>query len=310
MELDGWQRGLPDRFASATMVVAPTGASRKQGCKVTLAGLQESLEPLRIVLRDSFQHDLYASIDRSMAEHHIDFIPGSAELGDFDPTSTAIAVTLGGEQEHLPNDALHRTFESYFEHVEERQQGGTQGNDGYTPYELRNVGAFVRLGERQRAFDLLDILLGGMRPPGWNEWAEVVWRDRSAPRFIGDMPHTWVGSSFVQSVRTMFVYERDTDHALVLAAGIPHAWAASHAGVGVKRLPTYYGILNYSLHRDGPNTTRMVLTGDLLTPGDIVLQPPLPAPLLRVSVNGEPVQTFTADSATINTFPAEVVLEY
>ena len=263
-----------------------------------------------VALRDAFRHDLYASIDRSMADHQIDFIPGSAELGDFDPTSTAIAVTLGSEQAHLPQDALRRTFEEYFEHVQARQQAGTQGTDGYTPYELRNVGAFVRLGQRQRAFDLLDILLAGLRPPGWNEWAEVVWRDRSAPRFIGDMPHTWVGSSFIQSVRTMFAYERDADHALVLAAGIPYDWVASPAGVGIKRLPTYYGVLNYSLRRDGSNALRMVLSGDLMPPGDIVLAPPLPAPLVRVTVNGEPIRTFTADSASINTFPAEVVLEY
>lgn len=262
-------------------------------------------------LRDAFRHDLYASIDRSMADHHIDFLPGSAELGDFDPTSTAIALTLGSEQAHLPEAALLRTFEKYYAHVQERQQAGPAGNDGYTPYELRNVDAFIRLGQRQRAVELLDILLAGQRPPAWNHWAEVVWRDASAPRFIGDMPHTWVGSSFIQSVRTMFAYERDADRALVIAAGIPDAWLASDGGVGVKRLPTHYGVLNYSLRRAGANALRMVLSGDLtLPPGDIVLRPPLPQPLKLVSVNGKPIQAFTADSATISEFPAEVVLEY
>jgi hypothetical protein len=262
-------------------------------------------------LRDAFQHDLYASIERAMANHQIDFIPGSADLGDFDPTSTAIAVTLGGEQARLPEVALQRTFEKYWEHVQERQQVGPQGNDGYTPYELRNVGAFVRLGQRQRAWELLDVLLAGLRPPGWNEWAEVVWREPAAPRFIGDMPHTWVGSSFIESVRSMFAYEREADRALVLAAGIPPAWVAGDPSVGVKRLPTYYGVLSYSLRRAGDNALRMVLSGDLtLPPGRIVLQPPLPQPLRAVSVNGQPIATFTADSATIGEFPATVVLEY
>jgi hypothetical protein len=220
-------------------------------------------------------------------------------------------LTLGGEQAHLPEPALQRTFEKYCEHVQERQQAGTRGNDGYTPYELRNVGAFVRLGQRQRAFVLLDILLAGQRPPEWNEWAEVVWRDASAPRFIGDMPHTWVGSSFIRSVRTMFAYERDADRALVLAAGIPQAWVASESGVGVKRLPTYYGVLSYNLRRVDDNTMRIVLSGDLtVPPGHIVLQPPLPQPLKSVSVNGRPIATFTTDSVTISEFPAEVVLKY
>jgi hypothetical protein len=262
-------------------------------------------------LRDAFRHDLHASIARTIAAHQIDYVPASVELADFDPTSTAIAVTIGGEQANLPQAALRRTFDEYYAHVQEREQAGTRGDDGYTPYELRNVGAFVRLGQRQRAVDLLDILLAGQRPAAWNHWAEVVWRDRSAPRFIGDMPHTWVGSSFIQSVRTMFAYERDADGALVLAAGLPSAWVMSETGVGVKRLPTYYGVLNYRLHRAGANALRAVLSGDLtVPPGNVVLQPPLPQPLKSVSVNGKRIQTFTADSATISEFPAEVVLEY
>ena len=86
---------------------------------------------------------------------------------------------------------------------------------------------------------------------------------------------------------------------------------ASEAGVGVKRLPTYYGVLSYSLRRAGDTAMRVALSGDLaVPPGGIVLQPPLPQPLQAVTVNGQPIHTFTADSATISEFPAEVVLEY
>jgi len=72
------------------------------------------------------------------------------------------------------------------------------------------------------------------RPEGWNHWAEVVWRDASTPNFIGDMPHTWVGSDFLRSVRSMFVYERERDNALVVGAGIPESWVRDPAGVAVK----------------------------------------------------------------------------
>ena len=232
------------------------------------------------------------------------------ELGDFDPSSTAIAFTLGSEQANLPEPALTRTFDRYFTQVEERQRAGTEGDDGYTPYELRNVGALVRLGQRERALALLEILLDGQRPPAWNEWAEVVWRDARAPRFIGDMPHTWVGSSFIESVRTMFVYERDADRSLVVAAGVPLAWVEA-SGITLQRLPTHYGILTYSLRRTAPNAMQLTLTGDLsVPPGRIVLKPPLPQPLKAVRVNGSPITTFTADSATIEQVPADVVLEY
>jgi len=43
-------------------------------------------------LRDTFKTDLYASIARAIEQHKIDFVPGSAELGDYDPSSTAIAL--------------------------------------------------------------------------------------------------------------------------------------------------------------------------------------------------------------------------
>ena len=261
-------------------------------------------------LRDAFRKDLYASLSRVISEHQIDYIPGSAELADFDPTSTAVAVTLAGEQSHLPAANLQRTFEIYYDNLQTRLHSDMQG-DGYTPYELRNVDVFVRLGQRQRALDVLEALLTGQRPQAWNEWAEVVWRDPTAARFIGDMPHTWVGSTFILSVRSMFAYEREADQALVLAAGLPSDWINSDSGVRVKRLPTHYGVLSYTLRAEGPNTLRFRLSGDLsLPPGNIVLQPPVPQPLQAVTVNGQAIQTFTADSATINEFPADVVLTY
>jgi len=261
-------------------------------------------------LRDEFRRDLYASIARSMADHQIDYIPGSAELGDFDPNSTAIAATLGSELRHLPQPALSRTFDRYYEEVQARRQRKAT-DEAYTPYELRNVDVFIRLGQRDRAHDLLETILADQRPPAWNQWPEVLWRDPTMPKFIGDMPHTWVAAGFVRAVRSMFVYEREGDRALVVAAGVPLSWLASDSGVAVKRLPTHYGVLSYSLRSEGANTYRLQLSGDLtVPPGKIVLQPPLPQPLIAASVNGQRIESFTADSATISELPADVVLQY
>ncbi len=261
-------------------------------------------------LRDAFRKDLYASIRATIKQHNIDFIPGAVELGDFDPTSTTIAVDPGGELGRLPQPALDRTFERYFEGFE-RRQNGEEKWEAYTPYELRVVGTMIRLGFRDRALKTLAFFMEGQRPAAWNHWAEVVWRDPKLPRFIGDMPHTWVGSDFIRSARSLFAYEREADQALVIGAGIPAAWATSPEGVTVKRLPTWHGTLNYRMAMNGPDTLRVQLSGDVtVPPGRIILQSPLDRPLQGVIVNNRPSMTFTATTATIDQFPADVELQY
>src|SRR5690606_37836366 len=126
-------------------------------------------------------------------------------------------------------------------------------------YEVRIVEAMVRMGRREHALKLLNFLLKDQRPVGWNHWAEVVWRDPKLPKFIGDMPHAWIGAEFVRAVRALYVYERESDQALVLAAGIPKAWLDGGGEVGVKRLPTWYGTLNYVLRRVRTYKLRCVL---------------------------------------------------
>ncbi len=50
-----------------------------------------------------------------MRTHKIDYLPGAAELGDFDATSTTIALAPVGETQMLPPNELHATFERYWE---------------------------------------------------------------------------------------------------------------------------------------------------------------------------------------------------
>src|SRR5436305_5851900 len=151
-----------------------------------LRGLKDAADLARVMrdemraaklaaLRDAFRKTRHASIRRAMAQHAIDYLPGSAELGDFDPTSTSIALAPGGELEHLPAPALARTYDRYWAEFEARRRADTDW-DEYSPYELRNVGAFVRLGEKQPALALLDSCLADRRPRRWNERPEVVWR--------------------------------------------------------------------------------------------------------------------------------------
>jgi hypothetical protein len=200
--------------------------------------------------RDEFERDLQASIAAAVQQRSIDFIPGSAELGDFDATSTTIAFSPAGEAADLPQDLLHNTFERYWRGFAARASGSESWND-YTPYEWRTVGSFVRLGQRDRAQAAIDFFFTtGARPLAWNQWAEVVRRDPRQSGFIGDMPHAWVASDFVRSTLDLFAYERAEDKSIVLAAGIPADWLDG-AGVAVEHLRTPYGELSYKLKRSG-----------------------------------------------------------
>ena len=170
--------------------------------------------------------------------------PGAAELGDFDATSTTIALTPVGEQHMLPPNALNATFERYWRDFVARRAGSNW--DAYTPYEWRVLGTFIRLGWRERAHEAIEFFMDDRRPAEWNQWAEVVGREDRKPRFVGDMPHGWVASDFGRSLLDMFAYERPADETLALMAGVPKEWVRKD-GFAVKNLRTPYGQLTYSL---------------------------------------------------------------
>lgn len=241
--------------------------------------------------RDEFAHDLGASVRAAIARHGIDVIPGSADLGDFDATSTTVALEPAEAWDLLPEPEGVNTFDRYYAGLE-RRWNGTDTSAAYTPYEWRTVGAFVRLGQRDRAAAALDGFMRDRRPLGWNEWAEVVWRDPKTPKFIGDMPHTWVGSDFLRSVRDMLVYERERDSSLVLGAGVTRAWLAAPGGVGVSRLPTWYGPVSYRMWEEGGAIRVTIDAGTRMPPGGIVVRAP------------------TADGAevTVRALPADLTL--
>jgi hypothetical protein len=253
--------------------------------------------------RDEFRHDLYASLAASTAAHGISYVPGSAELGDFDATATTIALAPVGEQAHLPQELLLATFERYWRAFVGRRDGGTLWDD-YTPYELRTVGTFVRLGWRQRAQELLDFFFADRRPSGWNQWAEVVGREPRKPRFLGDMPHGWVASDFIRSALDLFAYEREVDSALILAAGLPRQWLEGE-GVAVENLRTPYGPLSYSLQSQGSRLTLRVAAGLQPPPGGLVFVWPGAQPPGPTRLNGTPASWQGAE-LRIHSLPAEI----
>ena len=210
-------------------------------------------------LVQTFRTNLHASIAETRRNHRIDYIPGSVELGDYDATSTTVALAPGNEHPHLDRAALEATFERYWRESLARIQGKEW--EAYTPYETRTIGSFLRLGWRDRAHELLGFFLAHLRPRAWNHWAEVVFRDPAAPKFIGDMPHTWVGSDFIRSVLDMFAYEEGDR--LIVGAGVPEAWKRGK-GVTVRGLRTHFGTLNLRMQGE-----TVEVTGEVNPPGGV-----------------------------------------
>jgi hypothetical protein len=267
-----------------------------------LRGLNDAVELARLlgqdeeagrwaVIRDEFRTDLHASLRRTIAMHEIDYIPGSVEKGDFDATSTSIGVAPGGELARLPKEELLHTFERYWREVLDRRDG-RQEWEAYTPYELRNSRTMLRLGWPERARELIALQMEDRRPAAWNHWAEVVARKPREGRFLGDMPHTWVGSEFIHSFLDLFAYTREEDQALVLAAGVPAEWLESGEGIAVRGLRTPWGILDYSMRPQGDEVVVRVGGGMQIPPGGVMIRWP--------GADG--------DGVKVRELPAEVVL--
>ncbi len=276
--------------------------------------------------RDEFSKDFAASVLAAMKFHKITYIPGCADLGDFDATSTTIALDPVQAQGVLPEGALKTTFDGYWTMFTRRAKPQAEW-DAFTPYELRAAGALAILGQQARAAGMM-WMMDYRRPIGWRQWAEVVGHQYRHPRFIGDMPHTWVGSDFVRSVLTMLAYERESDSALVLAPGVSQRWQLQDCELQVDGLRTRWGPVRYQLRRE---TTRdstgyreryalRIEKNELrVPPGGVVLSAPQSwrhdrengekAPGMKVVCTddrGRKLKPAADGSVTVRSLPAEV----
>ncbi|MBI5837873.1 MAG: discoidin domain-containing protein [Candidatus Eisenbacteria bacterium] len=254
--------------------------------------------------RDQFQADLAASVRAAMKSKGIDYVPGCAELGDFDATSTTVALEPAQAGAILPPGALRRTFERYDEFFLGRTGGKPW--DAYTPYETRVIGSYVRLGWREKLPRVLEFFLGARKPAGWAQWPEVVWREDRVPKFLGDLPHTWVGSDFARSVLDMLAYVRESDSALVVGAGLPREWMTQDSGVSVRGLRTPFGPLSYRMWVEQGALRVEVAAGLRLPPGGLVVAGPTgesPGPRAWTGVAASAV---TAEGPVVRRLPASL----
>ena len=191
--------------------------------------------------RAEFEREMAAAVTASARLHGIPYVPGAADRGDFDATSTSIALDPAQAQDVLPPALLAATFDEYVTQSRLRAEGRRTWRD-YTPYEWRNVGALLRMGRAEEALALLPFFMDHRRPAGWNQWAEVVVPGEREVRFLGDMPHAWVSSDFIRSALDLFAYTREDPAQIVIGAGV------TAPPVAVQGLRTPWGPLDWSLH--------------------------------------------------------------
>jgi hypothetical protein len=126
------------------------------------AGLTENSKHWRIEAQ-VFQRDVLKSIHRVIAARELTYIPGSVEWADFDPTATSNAIAQLDFADVLPSGPLHAMLDTYLDGFRRKHRGEMPWNN-YTAYEIRIIGAFVRLGKRDEANELLQFFLSDRRP--------------------------------------------------------------------------------------------------------------------------------------------------
>jgi hypothetical protein len=252
------------------------------------------------VLRES----VWASIRSTIAWKKTDLMPASADKGEFDPTSTSNGINPCNQGDLMPPDVLERSFDQYLRDVRKRDEPG--GRWAYTPYELRNVTTYVYLNRPAEAGEMLGSMLQHRRPLEWQVLAEVIHSRLRHPGYLGDMPHTWVGTEYVHALINMLMHEAD-DH-LALLPGAQPAWLAD-GGLRVSELRTIYGKLSMSARQEEDGMHVQLASGLLPNIPVYVFWPTRTKPK-RVVVDDQEQTDYTADGVMLSRPFSELLAQW
>jgi hypothetical protein len=253
-----------------------------------------------------FKGNLTKSILKTIEHFKVKYIPSSADMGDSDPTSIAIGLFPCEALEVMPADILKNTFSEYFKKVKKRN--ASDKDYGYTPYENRNILALARLCMKDEAYQLHEILFNDRRPKAWNQFAEVVHSRERLGSYIGDMPHTWVGSGYVNSVRGMIVLEDDLKRKLQLLYATPNEWL-QNGGLHFKKFPTHFGELELKalLKKD---MLIVEINGEFEDLNEIEIFWPMKTKPKSVRVDGKLIKKINVNSVNVNLGAQKIVMQW
>ena len=280
-----------------------------------LRGLRDAVTVARVLgkeaeakrwtlLEEKMTKAVFAAVEATRVAKGLAYSPASREWADFDPTATANAITMLDMPEQLDATALEWTFNKYMEDWRKKRTGELPWTN-YTAYEIRIIGAMVRMRKRADALELLKFFLSDRRPLAWNQWPEISWADPKSPGHVGDVPHTWIAAEYALTVRSLFAYESESRNALILGAGLAPE-CLDGDGVAVKAMLTRHGRLSYRIWREGETRLRFEVDAGLELPsGGLVLRPP--GKLLRAVANGKRAMV-RKDEVVIHQLPAQGII--
>jgi len=123
----------------------------------------------------------------------------------------------------------------------------------WTYMEIGDARNRLIIGERERAWSIIDYYLDNHNCPGLYTWHES-WKDENTlflawekvrgwdrPPFV--TPHGWSGSLMLGTIRDIMVREDDEGN-IYLGIGIPESWM--NKPFSIENFPTYYGEISYS----------------------------------------------------------------
>ena len=243
--------------------------------------------------------------------HRLDVLPGAADRGDFDPTSSTVALSPGGLLGTLPDALVRNTFDRYWRDVRpsaataaSRLGSPTRRTSGATSAALCGSGSASAHSRRWRSSSAT-----AGRPAGTNGPRSCC--AMRASRASSATCRT-AGSRPTRSARCSTCSRTNTraSVSLVLAAGVPLAWFDG-PGLVLQDLRTPYGRLGWQ-GRASIEGSRKVIELDVQSlrtfpPGGVVLRGPWPA-TARVLVDGVVIPG-AADSIRLVRLPAHLRVE-
>jgi hypothetical protein len=215
--------------------------------------------------RDQFRDDLYASLKIAMAQKQITFIPGSAELGDFDATSTTIALAPAASSNTSRRTRSSRRSNATGASSSSAPKASARGRTTRRTSSAPSARSCASVGRTARTPRSISSSTTSSRAPGTSgrKWSRIHRANRSSSAIFptpGSLRTTCVRRS------TCSPYERGDQ--IVLAAGIPEPWLEGE-GIAIDGLRTPGGPLAYSL-RANTTTVRLAISRGTPPPGGFV----------------------------------------